>query len=299
MTYNQFKAKYLGKYVDFDGSYGAQCVDLFRFYIRDVMTTPQPNGVTGAADFWANYATDPNLNQYFNKISNTPDGLPSQGDVVIWNKKYGPFGHIAVVDSADINSVTCLSQNDPTGQPTILKTYKYTNIYGWLQPKESMTDTIAVEKKVFEELVGKSAKADEFARIGFTSAAQVEQLIRDHKTEIDNKNAEITSHRSAAEEARKSLNELIVACSKALNTVQEMEQIKGALAKLDADLDLLDTLQRQYAELQLHSAEQQEDLRKEIAVLKGLLEHSDQLAGSSVQQILREIIRRLRNYLGA
>lgn len=161
-----------------------------------------------------------------------------------------------------------------------------------------MTDTIAVEKKVFEELVGKSAKADEFARIGFTSAAQVEQLIRDHKTEIDNKNAEITSHRSAAEEARKSLNELIVACSKALNTVQEMEQIKGALAKLDADLDLLDTLQRQYAELQLHSAEQQEDLRKEIAVLKGLLEHSDQLAGSSVQQILREIIRRLRNYLG-
>lgn len=163
--------------------------------------------------------------------------------------------------------------------------------------KESMS-TITIEQKVFEELVTKSSGFDEFNRIGFSSAAQVEQLIRDHKTEIENKNAEVAGYKSAAEEARKSLNELIVACSKALNTVQEIEQIKATLTKVDADLDALDSLQRQYAELQLHSKEQEENLRKEIAVLKALLEHSDQLAGASLKQIIREIVRRLRNYLG-
>ncbi len=297
MTYTQFKQKYLNKHVDFDGRYSGQCVDLFRFYIREVMTTQQPKGVAGAADFWTNYDTDPNLNQHFTKISNSPTGVPKQGDVVIWSKRYGPWGHIALVDSADVNGLTCLSQNDPTGQPTILKKYTYSNIYGWLQPKESMS-TISIEQKVFEELVGKASKYDEFNRIGYSSAAQIEQLIKDHKTDLDNKNAEVAGHKSAAEEARKSLNELIVACSKALNTVQEMEQIKAALTKVDADLDALDSIQRQYAELQLHSKEQEENLRSEIAVLKALMAHSDQLAGASLKQIIREIVRRLRNYLG-
>lgn len=158
--------------------------------------------------------------------------------------------------------------------------------------------TITIEQKVFEELVGKASKFDEFNRMGYTSAAQVEQLIKDHKTELENKNNEIAGYKSAAEEARKSLNELIVACSKALNTVQEMEQIKAALTKVDADLDALDSIQRQYAELQLHSKEQEENLRSEIAVLKALMAHSDQLAGASLKQIIREIVRRLRNYLG-
>ena len=294
MTLDQFVKKYNGKFVEyhsFDPSAKNQCVDLANQYIVEVLGLTPIIG-TNAQDFPKKAGKD------FNYILNTPTGVPEKGDLVIF-KSADNVGHISIFLQGSTSLFTSFDQNYPTGSPCKTVQHNYRNVLGWLQPKESMTDTIAVEKKVFEELVGKSAKADEFARIGFTSAAQVEQLIRDHKTEIDNKNAEITSHRSAAEEARKSLNELIVACSKALNTVQEMEQIKGALAKLDADLDLLDTLQRQYAELQLHSAEQQEDLRKEIAVLKGLLEHSDQLAGSSVQQILREIIRRLRNYLGA
>lgn len=298
MTYAQFKQRYFNGFVDFDGAYGFQCVDLFRLYVKEVMSTPQPKGVIGAADFWTNYDSDPNLNQHFTKISNTPDGVPNQGDVVIWSKKYGPYGHIALIDNATVNGFTALSQNDPTGQPTILKQYKYTNVLGWMRPKKESMSTISIEQKVFEELVSKASKYDEFARIGYTSAAQIEQLIKDHKTEIDNKNNEIASHKRAAEEARKSLNELIVACSKALNTVQEMEQIKAALTKVDADLDALDSIQRQYAELQLHSKEQEENLRSEIAVLKALMAHSDQLAGASLKQIIREIVRRLRNYLG-
>lgn len=139
MNIDQFIAKYLGKQVDFDGAYGGQCVDLFRQYNKEVLNIPQPKGVTGAADFWSNHNTDVNLSASFIKISNTPDFIPIAGDVMIWTRKYGPYGHIAIVTKADINQFTCFSQNDPTGQPCILKTYKYTNVYGVLRPKVLIT----------------------------------------------------------------------------------------------------------------------------------------------------------------
>lgn len=135
MTLQQFIDKYLGKQVDFDGAYGGQCVDLFRQYNKEVLNIPQPKGVTGAADFWSNYDTDQNLKNNFDKLVNTPDFIPVAGDVMIWTRRYGPYGHIAIVTQADINQFTCFSQNDPTGQPCILKIYKYVNVYGVLRPK--------------------------------------------------------------------------------------------------------------------------------------------------------------------
>ena len=68
MTIDQFITKYLGKKVDWDGAYGGQCVDLFRQYLNDVLNFPQPRGVVGAADFWTNYDSDPNLKNNFQKI---------------------------------------------------------------------------------------------------------------------------------------------------------------------------------------------------------------------------------------
>lgn len=36
MLYNDYKAKWLGKKVDFDNAYGFQCVDLARHYHKDM-----------------------------------------------------------------------------------------------------------------------------------------------------------------------------------------------------------------------------------------------------------------------
>lgn len=292
MTFDQFKDKYNGKFVEyhsFDPSAKNQCVDLANQYIVDVLGLTPIIG-TNAQDF------PKKAGKEFNYILNTPTGVPNKGDLMIFKSADG-VGHISIFDNGNASLFTSFDQNYPTGSPCKLVNHNYRNVLGWLQPKESMS-TITIEQKVFEELVSKASKYDEFNRIGYSSAAQIEQLIKDHKTDLDNKNAEIAGYKSAAEEARKSLNELIVACSKALNTVQEMEQIKAALTKVDADLDALDSIQRQYAELQLHSKEQEENLRSEIAVLKALMAHSDQLAGASLKQIIREIVRRLRNYLG-
>lgn len=135
MALDSFIKKYNGKGIDYDGSYGNQCVDLFRQYVKEVLDQAQPKGVVGAKDFWTNYETDPALRDNFKKIPNTPTGVPKKGDVIIWGAKYGKFGHIAVVTHADVNTFTAFSQNDPVG--TLCQKRKYANykgVLGWFEP---------------------------------------------------------------------------------------------------------------------------------------------------------------------
>lgn len=137
MTYKEFIAKYQGKKLDYDGAYGAQCVDLFRYFCKEVLEISQPKGVAGAKDFWTNYPTDPNLYNNFDRITNTPDFVPQPGDVWIWTAQYGKYGHVAIESYAPATTSTfqCFSQNDPAGSPCVLKDYKYKNVYGVLRPK--------------------------------------------------------------------------------------------------------------------------------------------------------------------
>ena len=50
MTLTQFIKTNQGKKVDFDSKYGAQCVDLYRAYCRDVLDIQQTPAVAGAKD---------------------------------------------------------------------------------------------------------------------------------------------------------------------------------------------------------------------------------------------------------
>ncbi|GAP53538.1 hypothetical protein AHiyo6_01030 [Arthrobacter sp. Hiyo6] len=97
MTYDQFVTTWAGKAADFDGQFGAQCVDLFNFYNRDVVGngfigTPTTGG---AADLWNDYDNLPG----YKKVANTPDGVPPKGAVVIWaanTKATGAAGHVGI-----------------------------------------------------------------------------------------------------------------------------------------------------------------------------------------------------------
>jgi hypothetical protein len=156
LTVDDFIAKHKGKGVDVDGfpkTNPYQCVDLIRQYIKEVLNQPQPKGVTGAKDFFTNFETDPNLNQYFNKIVNTPEGVPSKGDIIIWGATYGAYGHIAIINWANASQFQALSQNDPLGSLTILKNYSYNHILGWFTPKkDNMSD--------YEEAIRKAVGYD-------------------------------------------------------------------------------------------------------------------------------------------
>jgi hypothetical protein len=140
MNFNEFITKYNGKPVDFDGMYSNQCVDLMREYIARVVA--QPQGQAGAADFWTAYDKDPVLKLLFDKIPNTPNGIPQPGDIMFWNKnKGGGYGHVAIFISGDVKKFISFDQNwgkpinKNMNDPCKKVTHDYTDILGWLHPK--------------------------------------------------------------------------------------------------------------------------------------------------------------------
>lgn len=154
-----------GKYIDYDNAYGAQCVDLARFYWQLVCgLSKQPRGVVGAKDFWSNYNSDPVLKENFDRIANTPDFIPKKGDVMIW--KHGQYGHIAVVasDNNDLNYFYAFSQNDPLNSPCKIIKYSYANVYGVLRPRKANVSCLIPNdnegSKLFNKLVHNSGLAD-------------------------------------------------------------------------------------------------------------------------------------------
>lgn len=111
MTYAQFKNKYLGKRVDIDGIYGAQCTDLVKTYLRDCYGIP--NGAYGnAIDYW--YKPHKAVLAKFNRVSGSS---AKQGDIVVLKGVNGnPYGHIGIADgNAGLATVTILEQNGSTG----------------------------------------------------------------------------------------------------------------------------------------------------------------------------------------
>jgi len=123
-----FVAKWNGKYADFDGAYGAQCVDLAQFYNRDVvgaafMTTPYSGG---AKDIWSTY----DRNRY---TAISAGSAPMKGDVAIWGSSMGGgYGHIAIVLGDAGNYVNTLTQNPGA---TKIGSITKSGLLGYLRPK--------------------------------------------------------------------------------------------------------------------------------------------------------------------
>lgn len=94
MKFVEFMNKYLGKKVDFDGVYGAQCVDLFRQYCKDVLNIKEHTGaVDGAKDLYLNYVDLPNEHKYFNLYKSNF----KYGDALVWGASMtNKYGHVAI-----------------------------------------------------------------------------------------------------------------------------------------------------------------------------------------------------------
>ena len=132
MNVNEFFQAYNGKPIDFDGSWGNQCVDLYRQYCKEALEViKQSPGVLGAYQIWNTYRKDD-----FDQIVNTPEGIPQVGDVIIWKKASTlPFGHVAVFKEGDVNTFLSFDQNWPTGSYCHFQNHSYKNVLGWLRPK--------------------------------------------------------------------------------------------------------------------------------------------------------------------
>lgn len=111
-----------------------QCVGLVEKWI-DSLSLPHVWG--NAADLLAN--ADPNS---YDIIQNTPDGVPTPGDIFCFGASYGGgVGHTGIVVAADTNIVSLFEQNDGiNGGTPQFKTYTYDGALGWLHPKGVVVD---------------------------------------------------------------------------------------------------------------------------------------------------------------
>lgn len=176
MKLEEFISIHDGKPLEVAGSTALdQCVDLANGYIRDCLCLPIVEW-TNARDFPSKVSKDD-----FDYILNTPTGVPGKGDLVIWGGSV--YGHIAIFLEGDTNTFTSFDQNWPTGSPCHKQFHaSYLNVLGWLHPKKVPMATIPVETSVFESLVSKSTKYDEFVKLGFEDAAHLQEALTDNNT---------------------------------------------------------------------------------------------------------------------
>lgn len=136
MTLQQFLEVNNGQYVEVAGSANAlnQCVDLANAYLRDVLNHPIIE--------WTNAVDFPSKLPDFTYILNTPDGVPQEGDLVVWG---GTYGHIAIFIEGDTNSFRSFDQNYHSGTPCHVQGHTYSNVIGWLRSRNE-----TVSKEVYD-----------------------------------------------------------------------------------------------------------------------------------------------------
>lgn len=141
MTYEQFKNKYNGQYLDWDSCYGAQCWDLAQYYFTECLGVPASvlSGCGGVKNMLYSPKRE-QLNEYFDEVD---VHNMMAGDVCIWDGWNGnEFGHIAIEDSWDGNSLWFFSQNP--GPATVRECDLPSKMYAFRlkKPKPSITPNV-------------------------------------------------------------------------------------------------------------------------------------------------------------
>lgn len=139
---DSFVKKYEGKTKGYptDSSYQGECLSIAKLYIKEVFgIDAPPSGSNSAYGYWSNFPNP--LPDYFEKVSNTPNGIPTKGCLIIWNTATGDgYGHIAIYTDGDVNTFTSFDQNWG-GRQAHLQNHDYSNVVGWLAPKLSVSTT--------------------------------------------------------------------------------------------------------------------------------------------------------------
>ena len=149
MNLQEFVEKYKGKPVDFDGAYGAQCVDLARQYMKDVWGfTRQPESVVGAADFFFSHEKRPVQRELCNCVPYTGIVQPPVGSLLIFKSSgSNQYGHIAICLETTHKCITVFEQDGIANQKALdagqpqkgagIGIWNYDRLVGWLIKKEA------------------------------------------------------------------------------------------------------------------------------------------------------------------
>lgn len=160
MTYQEFKDKYNGQYLNYDGYYSYQCWDLAQYYFTECLGLPE--SVLSGCGMVNNMLYPPKrevLDKYFDEVD-VHD--MHAGDVCIWDYGNG-VGHIAIFDNWDGLSCWYFSQNYPLNSNSHLQVINDAGIHAFrLKPSRKI---INLPPDIQERNVYKIDTKEQFATL--------------------------------------------------------------------------------------------------------------------------------------
>lgn len=259
--FQNFLQQYNGKYVDWDGVYGAQCFDLVNKWSTYLGYRP----FTGLYAYGIIDQTQGN----YTKILNSPTAVPQAGDIIVWNSRYGGgYGHTAIASGiGDTNSFESFDQNYPTGSPAHLVRHSYDGVIGWLRPNKLTTggnmavigsgdNWYARLSKLHEQVRGRPLGRDVFnSFVGKDLLTYVEAVSDDKEADAvqnyqnvgavavkDNWQQQIYTLQKQFADATKLANDLQARLVASENTTKALTEKVDALNKKVAELDSPDNI---------------------------------------------------------
>lgn len=229
MFLQAFIDKYSGKFIDFDGYYGNQCVDLVQQYNKEVFNGSFLSGAN-AYDIYSTYPKD-----IYGAVDNSPTGIPGAGNIVVWSKSFnGTAGHIGIATgTGNTDTFECFVQNDPTGSNCHLKTYNYNSVLGWLVPKvTTQNDDLATCLAQHTVLVDQCNKKD-------SQITALNLTIQNLNSTIAEKNNQIVKLQATSSTQEVQVTEL----TSQLATAQEQAK---KVPNLQTQIDLLTASRKGY-----------------------------------------------------
>lgn len=167
--YTAFELKWKNKYLEsYDANNKYQCFDVINEWLSTLGLPKTMFPVMSAYQIYTNFG--PTQAQYFTRIANGPNDVPQPGDIMVWSYYYNyTAGHTGLCSfNPQLYRFNGFVQNDPPGQPCIVKNYDYGYVLGWLRLKTTSPIPNA-DKLVSEaqELAQKlTSKVDEVLKSG-------------------------------------------------------------------------------------------------------------------------------------
>lgn len=147
-TLEQFLSDYLGQSKGYpEGKFVGECLSICKLYIKECFgIDPPPSGTNSAYGYWSNFPNP--LCEVFEKIENTDDLIPEYGWIAIWKPwSTNQYGHIAIVDKGCTKYILKDIAQNWSGKNFQRITQDYTNVIGYLKPKnviiDDMTDIVS------------------------------------------------------------------------------------------------------------------------------------------------------------
>ena len=267
MTFDDFIKKWTNKICDFDNFYGGQCVDLYRQYCQEVLDFPQSPLVKGASEIWDTY-----LLNCFIRVDNTLEGVPNKGDIIVWNNKArGGYGHVAIFIEGTTGSFKSFDQNWPTGSICHVQSHYYTNVQGWLKPKNGS------KKYTEEEMTAMRLERDANHDKYIAMKEVAEDWERKYKTE---------------KAERESYDNFIVRIAQRLNCPAKTPDIEGVIQGLiereDSEIKLkkeMETLNGQIKTIGIEKEELTKRVETLLDQLKAQEEAIQRLTGVAITDL--------------